>query len=285
MPTKPLKQYTTVLTIAGSDGSGGAGIQADLKTFAALGCYGLSVVTDITAQNTCGVSDSFALPAEFVARQIRVLADDIHIDAIKIGMVSSPETIRAIAETLRNTMDAPLVLDTVLASSSGTPLSSGDSKKALLEELLPLADLVTPNIPEAADLTGTSPLPSRKTDIERMADILRKKGASAVLIKGGHTTGQSCDDYLLSSTFGEWLSGPKIETPNTHGTGCTLSSAIAAGLAKGLGLLQAVKNAKEFTSEALRSGAGFSLGKGAGPLHHLYALPGEESPLGKRPIE
>ena len=285
MPTKPLKQYTTVLTIAGSDGSGGAGIQADLKTFAALGCYGLSVVTDITAQNTCGVFDSIALPAEFVARQIRVLADDIHIDAIKIGMVSSPETIRAIAETLRNTLDAPLVLDTVLASSSGTPLSSGDSKKALLEELLPLADLVTPNIPETADLTGTSPLPSRRTDIERMADILRKKGASAVLIKGGHTTGQSCDDYLLSSTFGEWLSGPKIETPNTHGTGCTLSSAIAAGLAKGLGLQQAVKNAKEFTSEALRSGAGFNLGKGAGPLHHLYALPGEESPLGKRPIE
>lgn len=285
MPTKPLKQYTTVLTIAGSDGSGGAGIQADLKTFAALGCYGLSVVTDITAQNTCGVFDSIALPAEFVARQIQVLSNDIPIDAIKIGMISQAATIRAIAEFLDKRPDIPVVLDTVLASSGGRAFSSDSSIQALKSDLIPLSRIITPNLPEAAGLAGLKDVPSKKTDIEKTAAILLIKGASAVLIKGGHMEGDFCDDYLLTSEYGKWISSPKIDTPNTHGTGCTLSSAIAASLAKGHDLLTAVKTAKAFTGDALLNGAGFRLGKGAGPLHHLYSLPGSDPLRGQRPIE
>ncbi|WP_294347470.1 bifunctional hydroxymethylpyrimidine kinase/phosphomethylpyrimidine kinase [Prosthecochloris sp.] len=285
MPPITMTNYTTVLSIAGSDGSGGAGIQADLKTFAALGCYGLSVITDVTAQNTCGVFDSLALPSSFVKEQIEVLIDDITIDAIKIGMISSAATVRTVADTLRNLPSTPVILDTVLKSSDGTGLVSEEAKNTMIEELFPLATLVTPNLGEAARLSGTGSIPTTKSDIEKTAEMLKNKGTSAVLVKGGHMTGKHCNDYLLTAKGGEWFSSPKISSINNHGTGCTLSSAIAAYSAKGFGLAEAVKKGKQFTQEALQAGASFFLGNGAGPLHHLYRCWENPSPRGIRPIE
>lgn len=285
MQQESLKQYTTVLTIAGSDGSGGAGIQADLKTFAALGCYGLSVITDITVQNTRGVFESAALPASLVTRQLEVLVEDIAINAVKIGMVSSAATVEAIAETLQNRLSTPVILDTVLKSSDGTGLASSASKKSIVKELFPLAALVTPNLPEAAELAGSTHLPVEKSDIEKTAEKLRNMGASAVLIKGGHMTGNYCEDYLLSSEGGEWFSSPRVRTQNTHGTGCTLSSAIAAYSAKGYDLHEAVRKGRQFTVEALQAGAGLILGHGAGPLHHFYRYRDDNRPRGTRPME
>lgn len=277
--------YTTVLSIAGSDGSGGAGIQADLKTFAALGCYGISVITDITAQNTRGVFSSLALPAAFVKEQLEVLAQDIEIDAIKIGMISSFSTVQVIAETLQDHFPIPVILDTVLQSSSGTELNSADAKTSMVKELFPLATLVTPNLPEATALAGLKHVSSSKNDIEKTAEILREKGAHAVLIKGGHMTGNVCEDYLLSTQKKEWFSSPRIATINTHGTGCTLSSAVAAYTAKGLDLHEAVRKGRLFTLQALQSGSRFILGSGAGPLHHFYHWWNDDPPREARPIE
>ncbi len=277
--------YTTVLSIAGSDGSGGAGIQADLKTCAALGCYGLSVVTDITAQNTHGVHDSFALPPMFVRRQFEVLAEDIAINAIKIGMISQASTIRAIAEALRNRPPVPVILDTVLKSSSGRDLVSEDAKASTIKELFPLATLVTPNLPEAAELAGSDRVPAEKSAIENIAEALRAKGTAAVLVKGGHMRGDTCKDYLLSEKGGEWFSSRRISTKNTHGTGCTLSSAIAAYTAMGHDLHEAVRKGRLFTLDALQAGSGFLLGKGAGPLHHFYRCRDGTQPRGDRPME
>lgn len=270
MPSITPKSYTTVLTIAGSDGSGGAGIQADLKTFAALGCYGLSVVTDITAQNTCGVQSTFALPPELVTEQFNVLAEDIAIHAVKIGMISSAGTVRAIAEALHKHPLIPVILDTVLRSSDGRELASGDVKASIAKELFPFATLITPNLPEAAELAGLGTVPGSKQDIEETAEVLRAKGAAAVLIKGGHMAGDMCEDYLLSHEKGEWFSSRKIPTKHTHGTGCTLSSAIAAHTAKNLDLHEAVRKGRLFTFEALKAGAPFALGKETGPLHHFH---------------
>ena len=281
---RPLN-YTTVLSIAGSDGSGGAGIQADLKTVAALGCYGLSVITGITAQNTQGIECTVALPSTFVRRQFEVLAEDITINAIKIGMIPSASTVRAIAETLRNFPAIPVILDTVLQSSSGAELASSDSKNSIVKELFPLATLVTPNLPEAKELAGLNSMPIEKNDIEKTAETLRNEGAAAVLIKGGHMNGELCADYLLSEKGGEWLSSPRIMTKNTHGTGCTLSSAIAAYTAKDLDLDEAVRKGRLFTLEALQAGTRFTLGNGPGPLHHFYRFWGDTPPRGVRPIE
>ena len=277
--------YTTVLSIAGSDGSGGAGIQADIKTFAALGCYGLSVITDITAQNTQGVESSFALPPAFVQRQFEVLAEDIAINAVKIGMISSASTVRVIAESLREHPGIPVILDTVLKSTSGTELSSTDTKNSIRRELFPLATLVTPNLPEVKELAGIDRVPAEKSDIEKAAEILRNEGTAAVLIKGGHMKGKLCEDYLLSAKGGEWLSSPRVTTKNTHGTGCTLSSAIAAYTAKGLDLDEAVRKGRCYTLEALTAGTRFALGKGSGPLHHFYRNWDDTEPRGIRPIE
>ncbi len=277
--------YTTVLSIAGSDGSGGAGIQADLKTCAALGCYGLSVITDITAQNTHGVHDSLALPPTFVRRQFEVLAEDIAINAIKIGMISHNSTIRAIAEALRNRSPIPVILDTVLKSSSGRDLASEDAKASMIKELFPLATLVTPNLPEAAELAGSDRVPGEKSAVEKIADALRAKGTAAVLVKGGHMHGDLCEDYLLSEKGGEWFSSRRIPTKNTHGTGCTLSSAIAAYTAMGLDLHEAVRKGRLFTLDALQAGSEFLLGKGTGPLHHFYRCWNGAQPRGTRPME
>lgn len=270
MPPVTPEKYTTVLTIAGSDSSGGAGIQADLKTFAALECYGLSVITCITAQNTRGVQHTFPLPAAQVKSQIESLASDIEIDAVKIGMLSSKEIIRAIAAVLQNYRTVPVILDTVIRSSSGAELLAPSAKEEIIQELFPLATLVTPNIPEAAELAGLEALPASIAETEDAAGCLIEQGAHAVLIKGGHTAGNRCADYLLSGKKGEWFSTPRIITRNTHGTGCTLSAAIASYSAKGLPLREAVKKGRDFTVKALKAGSRFKLGTGHGPLHHLY---------------
>ncbi len=263
-------RYDTALTIAGSDGSGGAGIQADLKTFAALGCYGLSVITAVTAQSTTGVAGLFALPADFVAKQLEVLLGDIEVDAVKIGMLAAGETITAVGEAIRRRLGVPLVLDTVLTSSSGMDLLPPEAGDLMARELFPLSTLVTPNLREAAVLAGLQRTPSSRSEMERAAELLLHRGAPAVLVTGGHLAGETCDDFLLSEKGEEWFSAPKVPTRNAHGTGCTLSSAIAAHLARGFELHDAVRRAKIYTLEALRAGAPFVLGKGSGPLRHLH---------------
>ncbi|MCW8799090.1 MAG: bifunctional hydroxymethylpyrimidine kinase/phosphomethylpyrimidine kinase [Prosthecochloris sp.] len=265
------KSYTTVLSIAGSDGSGGAGIQADLKTIAALGCYGLSAITALTAQNTCDVESFTAVEPEFISHQIDVLNKDIRIDAIKIGMLGSQKAIGSIACSIRKMKSLrPIVLDTVLISSSGSHLLPEESIDELKRELFPLARLITPNLPEASKLTGRTELPSSKTEIRKVAEELLITGPEAVLVKGGHMQGDRCEDLLLSGREERWFSSPRISTVNTHGTGCTLSSAIACFLAKGRGLEDAVAEGRNYLLGALEAGSFFRLGKGSGPLDHLY---------------
>ncbi|MCF8382895.1 MAG: bifunctional hydroxymethylpyrimidine kinase/phosphomethylpyrimidine kinase [Chlorobium sp.] len=262
-------RYKTVLTIAGSDGSGGAGIQADLKTFAALDCYGVSVITAVTAQNTLGVADCFEMPVSNIKVQLETILGDIPVDAVKIGMLGSVAIIRTVAGMLKK-IEAPVVLDTVLQSSSGRELLKRNALPVLIEELFPLARLITPNIPESALLLGEKRLPSTEKEIEQTARMLQQMGASSVLVKGGHQKGDRCSDCLISNNRISWFSTEKITTRNTHGTGCTLSSAVAAFLAGGMPLESAVEKAKAYTFEAIRAGAAFQLGKGSGPLHHCY---------------
>ncbi|NTW51379.1 MAG: bifunctional hydroxymethylpyrimidine kinase/phosphomethylpyrimidine kinase [Chlorobiaceae bacterium] len=262
------KDYTTVLTIAGSDGSGGAGIQADLKTVAACGCYGLSVITAITAQNTMGVLDSYAVPAPFIARQFTAIAEEIGIDAVKIGMLGSQEAAETVAELIGGLKRVPVVLDTVLRSTGGKELFPAYAA-ASMRRLFPLATLITPNLPEAALLSGCEQNPSSEAEIEKMARMLQRDGANSVLVKGGHGEGSECRDCLLHEGRFYWFSNRRIATNNTHGTGCTLSSAIASGLAKGEAMADAVGKAIAYTNSALQSGALWRLGRGNGPLQHF----------------
>ncbi|MEC9486320.1 MAG: bifunctional hydroxymethylpyrimidine kinase/phosphomethylpyrimidine kinase [Prosthecochloris sp.] len=281
------QNYTTALTIAGSDSSGGAGIQADLKTFAAFGCYGLSALTALTAQNTCGVQGSIPVPPEFVGRQLDALLDDIDIHAIKIGMLQSSQTITVISERLSRLQGVPIVLDTVLSSSGGTPLLNEQAIPILKNKLFPISTLITPNIPEATILCGrTQPLHT-KEDIMQAARQLLELGPGAVLIKGGHMEGQTCEDLLVTNGKEEWFPADRIVTPNTHGTGCTLSSAITAGLARGNALSAAVREAGAYLRKALRAGSSLSLGRGTGPVHHFWNwwVPLQEEQRGSRPIE
>ncbi len=267
------KAYTTVLTIAGSDGSGGAGIQADMKTFSALECYGLSVITALTAQNTMGVNAIFPLAESCVTEQFRTIASDIAIDAVKIGMLGSAGMIRTVAGLLRELKgNPPVILDTVLGSSGGTPLLPPEAIPLLKAELFPLAALITPNIPETALLTGMKYHPATQQSIEDAAMKLLETGAASVLVKGGHGQGETCCDCLLYDNRFFWFSSKKILTSNTHGTGCTLSSAIAAFMAKGETTEHAVEKAKAYLNNALRAGSTFHLGKGNGPLHHHFRL-------------
>ena len=267
------KNYTTVLTIAGSDGSGGAGIQADIKTFSALECYGLSVITALTAQNTRGVKAIFPLAESCVIEQFRTIASDITIDAVKIGMLGSVGMIRTIATLLRELKgNPPIILDTVLGSSGGSPLLPTEAIPLLKAELFPLATLITPNIPETAVLTDMNSPPATQASIEDAAMKLLETGTASVLVKGGHGEGETCCDCLLYDNRFFWFSSKRILTANTHGTGCTLSSAIAAFMAKGETTEQAVEKAKAYINDALRSGSAFHLGKGNGPLHHHYRL-------------
>lgn len=268
-----VQSYSTVLTIAGSDGSGGAGIQADLKTFAALGCYGLSVITAVTSQNTTGVKEIMVLEPHSLFSQFRAVASDIAIDAVKIGMTGGEESIKTIASLIRELPgNPPVILDTVLGSSGGKVFLKEKAITVMREELFPLTALVTPNLPEAAVLAGLENIPGSIEEIEEAAALISVSGAPAVLVKGGHGTGTHSSDCLLWNGSFSWHSSEKVDTPNTHGTGCTLSSAIAAHMAKGCDCPQAVTQAKVYVTEALKAGAAYRLGHGIGPLHHLFSL-------------
>ncbi|MDZ7370759.1 MAG: bifunctional hydroxymethylpyrimidine kinase/phosphomethylpyrimidine kinase [candidate division KSB1 bacterium] len=268
------KHYYRALTIAGSDSGGGAGIQADLKTFSALGCYGMSVITALTAQNTVGVTAIHEAPPDFVAAQIDAVLEDIGADAVKIGMLSSPEIIRAVADRLRAWGVGKIVLDPVMTAKSGDKLLRDEAITALKQELLPLATVVTPNLPEAQVLIEET-IASRP-QMEDAARRIAALGPKSVLLKGGHLADAGSDDYFLEMTVhgmqGTWLSGPRVASRNTHGTGCTLASAIAAFLAKGYSIYESVRRAKQYISEAIACGAEYSLGKGHGPVYHFYRL-------------
>ena len=261
-----------VLTIAGSDCSGGAGIQADLKTMTAHGVYGMSVITALTAQNTTGVYGIFDVSPEFVSSQIDCVFSDIRPDAVKIGMVSNVEIIRSIAAGLRRHNAVNIVADPVMVSTSGSRLLSEDASEALCGELLPMASLITPNIPEGEVLCG-----SAIRGAEDMAFAVRKifeKTGSAVLLKGGHLS-DCADDLLFSPDDGlVWFRSVRVNNNNTHGTGCTLSSAIACGLACGFSVRESVARAKEYITKALE--AGLDLGSGSGPLNHCFGIKGLE---------
>jgi hydroxymethylpyrimidine/phosphomethylpyrimidine kinase len=257
------------LTIAGSDSSGGAGIQADLKSFAALGVYGASVVTALTAQNTSGVSGVHLVPPDFVTAQIDAVFEDLAIGAVKIGMVAEAGIVEAIAAGLIRWRPAHVVLDPVMVATSGDRLLPEDAVDALRRRLIPLATLITPNLPEAAALLGEA-VATSEADIEAQGGRLLTLGCPAVLIKGGHGQGTESTDYLITAAGRLALSAPRVTTRNTHGTGCSLSSAIAAGLASGDDLETAVRNAKAFISGAIAAADRFSVGRGHGPVHHFH---------------
>jgi len=259
------------LTIAGSDSSGGAGIQADLKTFAALGVYGASAITALTAQNTEGVEAVLVVPPDFVARQIRVVARDLDIRAVKIGMLATGDVIEAVAAELAALPAIPVVLDPVMVAASGDVLLDEDAIETLRKTLLPRATVLTPNLPEAAKLLGQAEARDEK-EMRAQGEALRKLGAEAVLIKGGHAAGPEAVDLLLDREGGLRLPARRVETNNTHGTGCTLSSAIAAELAKGVSLREAVRRAKAYVTAALEHAGELHIGKGRGPVHHFHAL-------------
>ena len=257
----------SALTIAGSDSSGGAGIQADIKAMSALGVFAQSAITALTAQNTTGVYGVHAVPPEFIVQQIQVVFDDIRPDAVKIGMISEPEQVKAIAEALKKVQAENIVLDPVMVATSGSELSSNEAVEANVAYLMPLACVVTPNIAEAEVLSGMK-IDSRE-DMVAAGKAICEAGAQAVLVKGGHL-GDTADDLLYySDGTAKWFSAPRVETANTHGTGCTLSSAIAAHLALGYELSEAVEKAKAYLTGALRHDP--HLGKGSGPLNHFWA--------------
>ena len=258
----------TALTIAGSDSSGGAGIQADIKSMSANGVFAMSVITAITAQNTMGVFGIEDISPEMIKSQIKVIFDDIKVDAVKIGMVSKIESIKAISEALREIKDLPpVVLDPVMVSTSGYKLLSDDAKETLIKELFPLSTVITPNLPEVEEI-----LRIKIEDVEDMKEAakkLKKLGTKYVLIKGGHLKDDATDLLFDGENF-IYFKEQKINTNNTHGTGCTLSSAIAASLAKGMSIEEAVREAKEYITLAIKHG--FKIGHGVGPTNHFYEL-------------
>lgn len=258
------------LTIAGSDCSGGAGIQADIKTMTTNGVFAESVVTALTSQNTTGVFGVFESSPEFVTQQLDAVFTDIYPDAVKIGMVSSAPIIEAIAEGLKKYEAKNIVIDPVMVSTSGSKLLQDDAISTLEEVLFPLATLLTPNIPEAEILSNIKI--NSADDMTKAAEIIGKKYNAAVLLKGGHSINDA-NDLLYSNGESKWFSGKRIDNPNTHGTGCTLSSAIAANLAKGMNLDEAVESAKAYISGALA--AMLDLGKGSGPMNHAFAINGK----------
>lgn len=259
------------LTIAGSDSSGGAGIQADLKSFAARGVYGASVITALTAQNTQGVTGVHDVPPDFITAQIDAVFADLDVRAVKIGMVSRREAIEAIVAGLERWQPPVVVLDPVMVATSGAHLLVPDAVEALRTRLLPRARIITPNLPEAAALLGEA-VATSVGEIEGQGRRLLALGAAAVLIKGGHGQGPSSTDYLVSASGTLALPAPRIATPNTHGTGCSLSSAIAAELAKGADLETAVRSAKVWVSAAIAAADSLGVGHGHGPIHHFHAF-------------
>ena len=269
-PTTPLKHYPRVLTIAGSDSGGGAGIQADLKTFAALGCYGMTAITALTAQNTIGVQGIHGIPAEFLKAQIQSVMDDIGVNAIKIGMLHAPEIVHVVAWAIDHYQLKNVVLDPVMVATSGDRLIASETVQVLVRELFPRATLITPNLDEAVLLLGREI--SDASELELAGRDLLAMGACAVLLKGGHLRGDDVMDLLVQpNSPSERLASRRIQSRNVHGTGCTLSSAIAANLALGLGLSEAVHCARQFIVQAIAHGADITTGHGHGPLNHGFA--------------
>ena len=265
--TSPAPHYVRVLSIAGSDSGGGAGIQADLKTFSALGCYGMTAITAITVQNTLGVSALHSVPVDILRGQIDAVVEDIGVDAVKIGMLATPEVVHTVADALRRHAIAKVVLDPVMVATSGDRLMAEETKDVLVRELFPLATVVTPNLDEASLLIGRTI--TGIDGLEEAARDLLAMGAPAVVVKGGHLPGEWVVDLLATqSGLRHRLESQRIATHNGHGTGCTLSSAIAAYLAQGLPLDQAATQARTYILEAIRSGAQVRTGRGHGPLNH-----------------
>ncbi|BFG73196.1 bifunctional hydroxymethylpyrimidine kinase/phosphomethylpyrimidine kinase [Paraburkholderia terrae] len=264
--TRPIPN---VLTIAGSDSGGGAGIQADIKAFSALGAYGASVITALTAQNTRGVTAIHTPDPGFVTAQLDAVFDDIRIDAVKIGMLANASIVRAVADALRRHQPKHVVLDTVMISKSNHALLAPEAVDAVRSELLPLADLLTPNLPEAAALLGTS-CATDETAMVDQGEALRKLGARAVLMKGGHLAAADSPDWLIQDSGTMRLAGPRVPVKNTHGTGCSLSSAIAALIPQRDDLASAVADAKVWLTGALEQSGRLDVGHGVGPVHHFY---------------
>ena len=263
-------EYPRVLSIAGSDSGGGAGIQADLKTIAALGCFGMTAITALTAQNTCGVRAIHGVPPQMLRDQIDAVVEDIGVHAVKIGMLHAPEIVRTVAEAIDRHALKNVVFDPVMVATSGAVLIEKTAMDALARELFLCVAVVTPNLDEAALLVNR-PLNSVE-DMAQAAASLKAMGARAVLLKGGHLPGEVVTDLLLTES-GEmhWMEAPRIHSPNTHGTGCTLSSAIAAHLALGAPLVDAVRRARDYVRGALKAGRTVRTGKGSGPLNHAYS--------------
>ncbi len=259
------------LTIAGSDPSGGAGIQADLKTFTVFGTYGASVITALTAQNTRGVTGIHKVPVDFIAAQFNAVTSDLAIAAAKTGMLGDEETVRTVARLIAGAKLGHVVVDPVMVATSGDALLAPEAISAVRSLMLPLATLITPNLPEAAKLLD-QPIATTDAEAERQAVDLLRFGCGAVLLKGGHGDGAGSVDFLVSPAGSIRLSKPRIATKNTHGTGCTLAAAITAGLANGLTLEDAARRAKEFVWGALESGANLQIGNGAGPVDHLFEI-------------
>ncbi|OGT47966.1 MAG: bifunctional hydroxymethylpyrimidine kinase/phosphomethylpyrimidine kinase [Gammaproteobacteria bacterium RIFCSPHIGHO2_12_FULL_38_11] len=264
------KKYIRVLSIAGSDSGGGAGIQADLKTFSALHCFGMTAITALTAQNTCGVQVIHPLPAEFVTKQIESVLTDIGVDAIKIGMLESEEIIYAVIKAIKNQI-CSVVLDPVMFAKGGAQLISPNAIYIMRDYLFPLATIVTPNIPEAEYFSGVKI--NSITDMKSAARKISQSGVKNVLVKGGHAEGEKCIDVLYQSEkdLFTYFKSKRIDTKNTHGTGCTLSAAIAAELAKGKDIIHAISKSKQFLFKAIQSGQYYTLGQGQGPVNHHYA--------------
>ncbi|KMY51485.1 bifunctional hydroxymethylpyrimidine kinase/phosphomethylpyrimidine kinase [Peribacillus loiseleuriae] len=255
----------TALTIAGSDSGGGAGIQADLKTFSAHHVFGMSVITAVTAQNTVEVRSIQTMSKEIIRDQISAVFDDIEVHAVKIGMLGSAENIEMVAKTLHTYKPQHIILDPVMISKSGDHLLEIDAVEALKKHLIPMATIVTPNLPEAETLSGITI--QSKQDLYEACQIIEQLGAKAILLKGGHSAGDPNDLYYDGANY-TWLRGERILTKNTHGTGCTLSSAIAANMANGLGIEDAIYHAKEYITKAICES--FAIGKGHGPVNHFY---------------
>jgi hydroxymethylpyrimidine/phosphomethylpyrimidine kinase len=262
----PQVNWPAALTIAGSDSGGGAGIQADLKTFAALGAFGTSAITAITAQNTHEVREALHLPPALVANQIRAVMDDIAPIAAKTGMLANRMIIQAVAEAIQEYPDLHLVVDPVAFTSTGFPLLEADAMGTLRSELIPLASVITPNLREATALSGVEI--SGDDDMRRSAEVMLEQGAKAVFVKGGHRT-DSADDFFVDGETEFWLRAGHIDTYHTHGTGCSLSAAIAAGLARGLSLREAIERGKAFVNAGLRHG--YAVGGGRSPINHFHA--------------
>ncbi len=265
---KNKKEYKRALSIAGFDGSGGAGIQADLKTFSALGCYGMTVLTALPVQNTQGVRSIYEIPLKCIEEQIQAIFEDIGVDAVKIGMLHRPEIVGLVVNSLKKYGALNIVVDPVMVAKSGDRLLREDAISALRELLVPIATILTPNIPEAEDLLNRRI--ESEAEMEKAAKDISKMGAQAVVLKGGHAGGQFSKDCLWFQGEAYWFTEERIKTNNTHGTGCTFSAAIAAFLTQGQDIITATKNAKKYLTGALSSGAEYQMGYGNGPVNHFY---------------